>query len=539
MRESCKVATAAVDVKAMYRKENCWIVSDNPCASFAEGDTHCPYLFSTGVKDWPASAKIPDCDCDEIVTPVWKRLGLPEPLVPTVESYSTSVAETVEFGIKRDRKRDARAWQFAYLDSEGREGPLSPVSEVVDSMINGSATIRIPADNFDPSFDVVGIRLYRVVSLSADGAQTATMDSGPLYVKDFVHKAGGNYTVVDSVKDDQLGYEAPSEKYFAPPANLEGLISLPNGVLVGFEGKNLWFSEPWEYHAWNCYLNLDDCIKKIMYSSGSIYVTTDGHPYVISEKGTDVECRCCREVVRYPLPMPIRCPQSMVETTNGVMWATDDGLARMTGASLVIATDNYIDRASWATFRPETVRATYYKGAYYGFTDMAERMGIHDGVTVKGFIFDVNEDVYGAGDAGSDSNFTTHDIPAWTTFITRDGALYVSYGKEIRRWEGGAEPMFYVWRSQVLSERGYSNYAAARVIGEHHFLRQPIGREVQFTLYVDGRVMFTRRIKDSQPFRLPSTRYGLDYEIEIRGFSEVNEVHLATSMQELTLINNS
>ena len=545
-REPCVVATADVDVKAMHRKENCWVVSDNPCASFAEGDTHCPYLFSTGVMPWPAWASIPDCDCNEIVSPEWKRLGLPRPDAPIIDFYQMpDPSKEIEFGVKRQPWRDARAWVFAYVDSEGREGPLSPVSEVVDGQLNGSATIRIPADNFDPSFDVVAVRLYRVVSQTedlyplSDLGEAVTPNTEAFLVDEYPHQPGGDYTVVDSVSDEELGPVALSWKNYAPPEKLQGLISLPDGVLVGFEGKNLWFSQPWDYHAWNCYLNLDDCIKKIIYCEGQIYAMTDGHPYVIGAQSPDKDCRCCRPVARSPLSFPILCPESATKIANGVMWASHDGMIIMRGASAAVSTDRYIDRDTWAAWRPETVRGIVWKGRYHGFSDFVTPIGEHDKVLPKGFVWDFGEAAFADGDVGFDSNLVTHDIPAWATHETRDGFLFISYGKEIRRWEGSADPLRYVWRSSLRVEPGLTNYACAKVISEDHYRRQPVGKELHFTLYADGRKVFTRLVKDGNPFRLPRTSYAIDYEVEISGFAEVNEIHLATSMHELTLVNNA
>lgn len=544
IREPCVTATADIDIKSMYRKENCWVVSDNPCASFAEGDTNCPYLFSTGVMPWPAWTKVSNCDCNTIVYPDWIRLGLPEPDRPSVESYSTSTAGIVEMGISRDRLRDSRGWRYSYLDSEGREGPLSPVSEIVESEIDGTATIQIPADSFDSSFDVVGIRLYRVVSRTEDlmplndlnGSATPIVEA--LYVGDYAHVAGGDYTITDDLPDAELGQAALCDDNFAPPENLQGLISLPDGVLVGFEGKNLWFSEPWDYHAWNCSLNLDDCIKQIVYCESSIYVLTDGHPYTITATSPDKTCRCCRAVWRSPISFPILCPESASKLANGIMYASHDGMIIMRGPSVAVSTDRYIDRDEWLAWRPETIRGAVYKGRYHGFSDFVTPLGEHDKVLPKGFIWDFGEAVYADGDVGLDSNLITHDVPAWTTHVTRDGFLFIAYGKEIRRWEGSNEPLRYVWRSVVNVENGLTNFSCAKIVSEDHYRRQPNARELNFTLYADGRKIFQKRIKDGNVFRLPRTAYAIDYEIEISGFVEVNEIHLATSMQELTLVNN-
>jgi hypothetical protein len=51
--------------------------------------------------------------------------------------------------------------------------------------------------------------------------------------------------------------------------------------------------------------------------------------------------------------------------------------------------------------------------------------------------------------------------------------------------------------------------------------------------------MFERKITCGKPFRLPKGYDGLNWEIELTGIEQINEVHMATSMTELVLLNNA
>lgn len=85
----------------------------------------------------------------------------------------------------------------------------------------------------------------------------------------------------------------------------------------------------------------------------------------------------------------------------------------------------------------------------------------------------------------------------------------------------------YLWRSKKFIMPGLTSFAAAKVV---HDASGPLA--VNF--YVDGKLAFSRDIDHSEPFRIPRSRRGIEWEIELCGSSVVEEVHLATSMAELT-----
>ena len=98
-----------------------------------------------------------------------------------------------------------------------------------------------------------------------------TMDTGPSQSQGITHKriyrtATGSTGVTtyrfvaeiavataaheDSLLGNELGEGIVTEGWSPPHDDLDGIIGLPNGVLVGFVGKDIYYSEPYQPHAW-------------------------------------------------------------------------------------------------------------------------------------------------------------------------------------------------------------------------------------------------------------------------------------------------
>lgn len=92
------------------------------------------------------------------------------------------------------------------------------------------------------------------------------------------------------------------------------------------------------------------------------------------------------------------------------------------------------------------------------------------------------------------------------------------------RYEQTAK-MQYIWKSKKYVMPGRTTWGAAKVVHTKGC--------VTFRLYVDGRIVYSKRVVGCNPFRLPSQIAGVTAEIELVGDAVVTEVHIASSMREL------
>jgi hypothetical protein len=525
---------------SIFSYKCCFIGSENECADFTMGDVNCPRVFSTGHMPWPAYADLGECEancatgdcCGTFVEPTWCRLGVPAPVnAPTITNVTVTEPQgdctNCDFSVQR--KRENRAYFYTFVNAYGEESFHSPISAIVDADINSPATLGfvIPpvADGY---CEPVSIRIYRAGSSS--GVDDESFGDADFFLVDEIDYADGMFTHVEDTPADCIGEVYPENCVNQPPpANLENINALENGVLVGSVNNKLWFSEPWKFHSWTCFMELDDCIKAIKVGGGQIYVATNGRPYIVDQesRSDDEDCLCCRAITRLAEPAPLLCKRSMVTTGTGVMWATDMGLAKLMGSEFRIDTHDFMAEDDWQKWYPHDLKGVYYKGEYFGFN--AER----------GFIWATLTGAYSETYPGDNAKFSTLSLTPTAVWKTDQNILYMVFDGDIYRWDSSDTYIPYRWRSRLNIEGGLQNYSAAKVVFEKYLRTKRSPHPVHFRLYADDKLMFERKITCGKPFRLPKGYDGLNWEIELTGIEQINEVHMATSMPELVLLNNA
>lgn len=83
----------------------------------------------------------------------------------------------------------------------------------------------------------------------------------------------------------------------------------------------------------------------------------------------------------------------------------------------------------------------------------------------------------------------------------------------------------FTWRSKKFVMPGRATMGAAKVVHRGY---------VRLRVIVDGCCRIDEQVRNSSAFRLPSQLVGIEYEIELYGTGTVYEVHIASTMQELT-----
>jgi hypothetical protein len=425
-------------------------------------------------------------------------------------------------------RRESRAYIYTFVNEHGEEGPPSPVGAVRDADVNSTAMLQfsIPplAEGYcNPKY----IRIYRGGSGWNEDGEVGKSISDFFYVEDLPFTTG-NFTHLDDIPAAELGEMNTSEHNTPPPANLMNLVSTDEGVLVGSEGKNIWFSEPWKYHAWTCFINLDDCVQAMVVRGDYIYAATNGYPYVISTGNNEEDCKCCRAINKIPTSAPILCKRSMVATINGAMWASTTGLIRVSGSGdITVDTHSHMTEDDWLAWFPHDIKAVYHKGTYYGFN------------AHRGFSWDVNDGMYSDAYLGDSGKFTELSLTPTAVLSTKQGVLYMAFGGNLNKFDAANTKMPYTWRSKLNIDGGLQNYSAMKVVFEHFLRGSIVTNPVEIQLYADGVLRFSRNVNTSQPFRLPKGYDALNWEVEISGTEAISEIHLATSMTELSLMSNA
>lgn len=426
--------------------------------------------------------------------PVSRRLGVPAPTIPP----TTSAGDLSD--PNEDSVAEHHSWVYTFLTDLDEEGPPSTPSAVVQRGFNMDGTIQ-PVTIGMPtgvtgSYGVTRKRLYRTATGTAGVTTWRLVATIPL--------SQAEYT--DTTLTANLGGALVSEQWDPPPEDLAGLISLPNGVLAGFRGRDVHFSVPFQPHAWpgDYIQTLDDDVVGLGNFGTNVLVGTRGKPMLIS--GAD-PARAFPSQMEFEQPCAAKRSFATVDR-QGVVFASTEGLVLVTpGGGEFISRAAY-DRRDWKKLKPEEFRAVYHDGSYVAFS------------TTR------------ATALNADNNGSIDSADAGVRAVYRDSiddAVYI-VGADRRLYEWATDvgdddtAREFTWKSRL--ETGIRRtWSAAQVIAEDY--------PVELKLYGDRKLVFTKEVEDADPFRLPdSLERHANWEWEVSGQHGVEEVRIG-SMQDM------
>ncbi len=316
-----------------------------------------------------------------------------------------------------------RSYVYTFVSGYGEEGPPSPPTEV-----EGNAGIWI-LSNFDttipsPSnYNISHINIYRTV---ADSTSTTAQY---FFVTSI---ALGTIVYSDGALDEivALNYILPSLTWLPPPAGLTGLVSHPGGFLVGFQGRDLYMSDPYHPHAWPVQ-NIQTCKTEIVglaIYNNIIIITTTSNPYYA--EGMSPAAVTLQKISSID---PCVNRRSMATTLSGVYYASPQGILVATAGATQLATQSLFTREEWQEyFSPTDIHAVPYGLQYIAFDS-----------TDTGFIFSPAETL---------APLTTLDRFTSISSIQIDdysGDVYVITNNQVRLWDPpGSTPYAYSWLSK-------------------------------------------------------------------------------------------
>lgn len=283
---------------------------------------------------------------------------------------------------------EARSYVYTYASLFQEESAPSPFT-IASGWNNGTWTIDVtkpPPADMGTSRNVAFVNIYRTVT----GASGST-------VFFFVAQIPITQTVfADTVADTQVAQniQLPSTLYFPPPPDLQGLINMPNGLVAGFVGNQIWICEPFLPHAWppSNVFTVDFPIVGLGFTNGALVACTEANAFILAGASVAV-----MSLTKCAPPDPCLSRGSILSTDLGVYYQSPNGLIQVTnlGQSTNV-TELWVTREKWATLTPlKNVRAVPMLGCYfaYGSTNGAIGSATLDvSVAQQGFMIELNQD---------------------------------------------------------------------------------------------------------------------------------------------------
>lgn len=452
-----------------------------------------------------------------------------------------------------------RAYVYTNISTFGsvkEESAPSPAGTVV--VTTSGATVTVSGFTAAPTtgYNITHRRIYRTIT----GASTVTYS--------FVAEIPVSTTsYIDSLTVAQLGSELPSLYWNPPPVNLKGLTAMPNGILAGFIGNQVWFSEPYYPHAWpeGYMLTVDYPIVGLGVYETNLVVLTTRFPYLIS--GVSPTSMSQQKL---PIPQPCVSKKSITSDQYGVLYASPNGLVSLGQGTQDVVTVPLYTRDEWQVLNPSSMVGAVYNNLYMGFTTI-------DGV-IQGFVVS----------RGDIPPLVHLDFPTRSLFVDRSTSnIYAVSNLDNKVYQLDASLVNYTtyeWRSKKFVMPNPLNFGAIKVQADYDFMGdiaaynayvQAIkdaniaiytslggkvkgelntslineltingsllkdlpelgtNRYITLIVYADGQQIFAADVLSQEPLRMPAAKKGYVYELVISGNTPVRMVCMASSISEL------
>jgi len=451
---------------------------------------------------------------------------------------------------------DPRTYVFTYYTAWEEESVPSEPSAAVFVKEGQTVTITgLPATwTHGAGYQTTDmmVRIYRTV-LGVEGTEYFRVGEVTLGTTSFVDEFDVSLLDADTLLE--------SLDYDQPEANMQGMLTIHNSMIVGFFGNTLCFCEPGKPHAWPIKYRqqIDSTIVGLGAFGTTLIVLTDKTPWKVDGNNPEAV-----SLARTDYVLPCVSKRSIVNIGFGVMWSSTGGMAVY---STTIGTD-YITKNvhSWTTWpeavTPAGVVGKYYRGRYFG----------SDGTNT--FLFERNDQV-GGHLVQTDVVFTAaHYLPATDAFY------YVDSSK-VHLWNSpNVGPSTLDWKSKVFTTKQFINFGAARIIadystpeGEAALVAENAAIEAAneaviaagleggamgeddvgelilagsrltplavpefnatFQFFVNKQLVYSSVIYNDQPFRLPTGYRSDTFEVRVATTARVRAIHLAETVSGL------
>ncbi|MBF4390781.1 hypothetical protein EAY32_23155, partial [Vibrio anguillarum] len=278
----------------------------------------------------------------------------------------------------------------------------------------------------------------------------------------------GDYLLVAELPVSQTQYLDSARNVNGPPletwdydmadANMQGLCAMANGICAGFAGNEVMFSEAYLPYAWSKSHRgvTDDDIVAIAPIETSLVVVTKGKPYLFSGVTPSMITSMRLNIEQACVSAP-----SLVVINGMAMYASPDGLVAISGTSATVITEGIMDRESWQTFMPTTIKAWVAEGQY-----IAQYQG-------GAFIFDPS------------TQSLTRLSNTWNSAFhyLHDDTLFIAKGNTLNAWQRGDQLVAMTWQTKAFLIPQHAFLTCARVEAK-------APEQLSVTVIVDGEAIF-------------------------------------------------
>lgn len=427
------------------------------------------------------------------------RLGIPAPAEPA----AVTVTEGGDAG-DADRQRCFLA--YTYVSGWEEEGPPNGISNAFDATTGDTLNVVSMLGPPTGAYNITHKRLY----VSIDDGSSAEA------ILRFWKEIPAGATTYSAELDLTLlaaGEALPQNAMVPPPEDLFGIMAHPGGFLIGFSGQRVCRSETFKLNGWPYFSPVADDIvggavtgqATVICTKGATYIATQADPITFTPLQLDGFQPCVSK-------------RSITTLQGGVVYASPDGLVGVDESGLRVITERLLTRDQWQAYNPASMMSVTHDGRLFIFFDTGTKRG--------GLILETSPDGIGLIET---------DVFATAAYADeRHDALFlvVEDGK-VHKWDAGATPLSFKYRSKRYIMERPQNIGAAAVIADQY----PVLFKFEATIRTDTGdrvVSFIKNVTSARPFRMPGNYRAREYEYTLTGTEAVRQVVFASTLGNVT-----
>lgn len=432
----------------------------------------------------------------------------------------------------------SRSYCATFVDIYGDESapcaPTDPIDVAPGSPVvfaNGSnanifpTTAKQSGQPLDQYAAITKVRLYRTDETGTFRLVTTEIDDTDTIT--WAEATSPTFVYTDTKTDAHLGEPLLTTGWYPPPQGVQGIISAPNGVVIGFKDRTIYPSVPYVPYAFPVAYQLatDADIMGLVATSSGVAVLTKQMPYLLT--GTDPSGY---SMVKLEVPQACVSHTSIVDMGSFGIYASPNGLVAINGAEIELVTADLLTRVQWQAYNPTSIIGGHSDGRYIGSYVAT------DG-TRKGFMFDTRTATF--------SDLSMGALGFYNDLFT-DSLKFVDPTGAIKIWNQQTTRKTYYWVSKAFELPKPCTFGVAQIIAPTEAYQlstltmKLYGWDgVQTTLVAtfgtnkgvtpDG--MYP--LPNVTPFRVPVTLRYTAYKLSLEGDVSVAMVSFASTMDEL------
>lgn len=241
----------------------------------------------------------------------------------------------------------------------------------------------------------------------------------------------------------------------------------------------------------------------------SLYVGTNGRPYVINAVQQESNTDGRHGVFRFTEPSPCLSARSMCAGSGAVYFASLDGLIALSGTQQRVVSEELWSKDQWRQLHPNRMIGAVHDGHYFGFSDNA------------GFRLKTAEQEHTDARTAMLTYLSDRPDAIW---LSDHGSLYFSNGALVSQWNAGAVLRPYKWCCTTFQ------WARRTSLTAYYAQFERMG-PVKITIRTE-KGSFTTTPLNNDISRLPNWMSVTEAQVCIEGTGEISEFATGTSVKE-------